>query len=219
MLLMIVALSLFGASVSLHVSAQQVPPQCPTTKTTCPDSVYVKEKLTFTAEVRGGDSRVTPTYNWTVSAGSIESGQGTPVIHVDTSEVPADTTVTATVDVGGFDRACGYGSTAASCTSSVMKKAEPRKLDEYGKLAEKEEQMRHPNLTRSLLSFQANKTRAAYRWYKYKEAFSASFIAEKPGFCVESILVLPNGKGNSSQQMGEHGREPLRKCVYVWRKP
>jgi hypothetical protein len=35
---------------------------------------------------------------------------------------------------------------------------------------------------------------------------------------AENILVLPNGKGNSSQQMGEHGREALRKCVYVWRK-
>lgn len=45
-----------------------------------------------------------------------------------------------------------------------------------------------------------------------------SDIAESLGFCVESILVLPNGKGNSSQQMGQHGREPLRKCVYVWRK-
>ena len=46
-----------------------------------------------------------------------------------------------------------------------------------------------------------------------------SSIAERLGFEVENILVLPNGKGNSSQQMGEHGREPLRKCVYVWRKP
>ncbi|MCC7354358.1 MAG: site-specific DNA-methyltransferase [Anaerolineae bacterium] len=45
-----------------------------------------------------------------------------------------------------------------------------------------------------------------------------SDLAEKLGFHVENILVLPNGKGNSSQQMGEHGREPLRKCVYVWRK-
>lgn len=45
-----------------------------------------------------------------------------------------------------------------------------------------------------------------------------SAIAEKLGFRVENILVLPNGKGNSSQQMGEHGRESLRKCVYVWRK-
>ncbi|MDP2725750.1 MAG: hypothetical protein Q8O44_05675, partial [Syntrophales bacterium] len=45
-----------------------------------------------------------------------------------------------------------------------------------------------------------------------------SNIAEKLGFHVENILVLPNGKGNSSQQMGKHGRDPLRKCVYVWRK-
>lgn len=45
-----------------------------------------------------------------------------------------------------------------------------------------------------------------------------SALAERLGFVVENILVLPGGKGNSSQQMGEHGREPLRKCVYVWRK-
>ncbi len=45
-----------------------------------------------------------------------------------------------------------------------------------------------------------------------------SNIAEKLGFCVENILVLPKGKGNSSQQMGKHGRDPLRKCVYIWRK-
>lgn len=45
-----------------------------------------------------------------------------------------------------------------------------------------------------------------------------SSFAEKLGFSVENILVLPNGKGNSSQQMGEHGREALRKCVFVWRK-
>jgi DNA modification methylase len=45
-----------------------------------------------------------------------------------------------------------------------------------------------------------------------------SEIACELGFNVEKILVLPNGKGNSSQQMGAHGREPLRKCVYVWRK-
>src|SRR3989441_2464901 len=42
-----------------------------------------------------------------------------------------------------------------------------------------------------------------------------SEIARRLGFEIEEILVLPNGKGNSSQQMGAHGREPLRKCVYV----
>jgi len=45
-----------------------------------------------------------------------------------------------------------------------------------------------------------------------------SEIARRLGFQVESVLVLPNGKGNSSQQMGVHGRESLRKCVYVWRR-
>jgi len=45
-----------------------------------------------------------------------------------------------------------------------------------------------------------------------------SDLAHGLGFSTEAILVLPNGKGNSSQQMGEHGREPMRKCVYVWRK-
>jgi DNA modification methylase len=45
-----------------------------------------------------------------------------------------------------------------------------------------------------------------------------SSLAEQLGFRVDNILVLPTGKGNSSQQMGEHGREQLRKCVYVWRK-
>jgi DNA modification methylase len=45
-----------------------------------------------------------------------------------------------------------------------------------------------------------------------------SEMATRLGFEVESILVLPTGKGNSSQQMGAHGREPLRKCVYLWRK-
>lgn len=45
-----------------------------------------------------------------------------------------------------------------------------------------------------------------------------SEIAEQLGFNVQRILVLPNGKGNSSQQMGAHGRESLRKCVYVWQR-
>jgi DNA modification methylase len=45
-----------------------------------------------------------------------------------------------------------------------------------------------------------------------------SDIAEQAGFDVETIWVLPRGKGNSSQQMGLHGREEIRKCVYVWRR-
>lgn len=46
-----------------------------------------------------------------------------------------------------------------------------------------------------------------------------SDFAAQAGFNVEAIWILPRGKGNSSQQMGLHGREEIRKCVYVWRKP
>jgi DNA modification methylase len=45
-----------------------------------------------------------------------------------------------------------------------------------------------------------------------------SEFASELGFVIDQILVLPTGKGNSSQQMGAHGRDPLRKCVYIWRK-
>jgi hypothetical protein len=46
-----------------------------------------------------------------------------------------------------------------------------------------------------------------------------SSFAEEFGLVVDRIWTLARGKGNSSQQMGAHGRSELRKCVYVWRKP
>lgn len=45
-----------------------------------------------------------------------------------------------------------------------------------------------------------------------------SDFADKIGFKIKKIHTLPVGKGNSSQQMGEHGRSELRKCVYIWEK-
>jgi SAM-dependent methyltransferase len=46
-----------------------------------------------------------------------------------------------------------------------------------------------------------------------------SDYAARAGLNVDNIWVLPRGKGNSSQQMGVHGRKELRKCIYVWSKP
>lgn len=45
-----------------------------------------------------------------------------------------------------------------------------------------------------------------------------SEFAENFGFEIKKILVLPKGKGNSSQQMGSYGRTEVRKCVYLWQK-
>jgi DNA modification methylase len=45
-----------------------------------------------------------------------------------------------------------------------------------------------------------------------------SDVAESFGLTTRHIWTLERGKGNSSQQMGQHGRSELRKCVYVWEK-
>jgi len=45
-----------------------------------------------------------------------------------------------------------------------------------------------------------------------------SEFAAKTGLKTDYIWILERGKGNSSQQMGLHGRQEIRKCVYVWSK-
>lgn len=45
-----------------------------------------------------------------------------------------------------------------------------------------------------------------------------SDFAKAAGLNVNKIYHLRRGKGNSSQQMGLHGREEQRKCVYFWEK-
>ncbi len=44
-------------------------------------------------------------------------------------------------------------------------------------------------------------------------------LAEQVGFSPQKIYILPQRKGNSSQQMGKFGREALRKSITIWRKP
>ncbi|MCF7885534.1 MAG: restriction endonuclease [Candidatus Marinimicrobia bacterium] len=55
-----------------------------------------------------------------------------------------------------------------------------------------------------------------YAGYSIPVDFILSNFASEFGLSIEKIWVLPNGKGNSSQQMGKHGRNEIRKCVYVW---
>ena len=121
------------------VSPRVVP--CPTVRVSCQDQASEGQTITFTANVTGGDTSVTPTYNWTVSAGTIASGQGTSSITVNTAGLGGQS-VTATVDVGGYDRSC---STSASCTTAVTKGAVARKIDEYGNIRFNDEKARLDN--------------------------------------------------------------------------
>jgi hypothetical protein len=118
------------------------PPPCPTVSVSCPDSVDLGQPVTFTASVSGGPEGFAPTYNWSVSAGTITSGQGTSTITVDTAGLGGQT-VTATVSIGGADPSC---SNTASCSTSVKPPPpEPRRFDEYGNIRFNDEKARLDN--------------------------------------------------------------------------
>ena len=99
---------------------------CPTVLVSCPDSDTVSA-LSFNANV-AGDPSIKLTFKWTVSAGKITRGQGTASITVDTSEFGGQS-FTATVEVGGFDKACPG---KASCSVIIEHLVKARKFDEYG---------------------------------------------------------------------------------------
>jgi hypothetical protein len=46
----------------------------------------------------------------------------------------------------------------------------------------------------------------------------STHLAESLGFEPIAVYVLPQRKGNSSQQMGNR-RKALRKSITIWRKP
>lgn len=115
---------------------------CPNVSASCPSDVEEGGSVTFTASVTGGTPAVSPTYNWTVSAGTISSGQGTSTITVDAGKTGGQT-ITATVEFGGLDPSCGR---TASC--SVAVKPPPpisRKFDEYGNIRFNDEKARLDN--------------------------------------------------------------------------
>lgn len=89
------------------------------------------DTMTFTANVTGGNIT---TYDWTVSGGTIESGQGTPSITVRTSQADANTSITATVNVGpATDPSCGCPMSASE-TGPVQGLPEAVLVDEFGAL-------------------------------------------------------------------------------------
>ncbi|HXI22649.1 MAG TPA: hypothetical protein VNG71_02160 [Pyrinomonadaceae bacterium] len=114
---------------------------CPQISSSCPDAVDQGQPITFTATVGPGTPPAT-SYNWTVSAGTITSGQGTTSITVSTDNIGGQS-VTATLEVGGVDPSCGR---TTSCTTAVRTPARPpRKFDEYGNIRFNDEKARLDN--------------------------------------------------------------------------
>lgn len=90
---------------------------CPTVSVSCPATFESKQPMTFVATVSGGDPAVTATYQWSLTAGKLISGQGTSKIVVDVSNL-ARQSLTATVSVGGFPSLCA-SINVASCSVQI----------------------------------------------------------------------------------------------------
>jgi hypothetical protein len=114
---------------------------CPNVTVSCSDMVDAGTPATFTANFQQGTPTVSETYNWTVSAGTITSGQGTSSITVDTTGLGGQS-ITATVEIGGVDPTCNR---TASCTTPVRQQVGPRKFDEYGNIRFNDEKARLDN--------------------------------------------------------------------------
>ena len=122
-----------------------VPPACPNVEIICPTMIAIDQPLAFTSNVSSATSGVAPIYNWSVSAGSIIKGQGTPTIKVDTTGL-AGQTIKATLSMGGYTLDC-----SASCAVSIpVPEAKCRRFDEFPDISGYDEKARLDNYAADL---------------------------------------------------------------------
>ncbi len=116
---------------------------CPSFNISCPtDVVKAGTPATVSLNVSQAGTPAISSYNWTVSAGTITSGQGTSTITVDTTG-QAGNNITASVEVVGADPSCNR---TASCTFSIAGNPPvSRKFDEYGNIRFNDEKARLDN--------------------------------------------------------------------------
>jgi hypothetical protein len=117
------------------------PPSCPNVEIICPTNIAIDQPLTFSSNVSSvNPTGLAPIYNWSVSAGTIIEGQGTPTIKVDTTGL-AGQTVKATLSMGGYKLDC-----SASCAVSIpVPEAKCRKFDEFPDISRNDEKARLDN--------------------------------------------------------------------------
>jgi hypothetical protein len=117
-----------------QTAEQQPGDPCPKIELKAPNQpVRDGMPVKISVALAGGDKKVSPMFDWSISAGMINAGQGTPTIEVDTSGAGSDRTIYATVLLGGFAPEC-----ESSANATVTVAAPARKVDEFGTLPEEE---------------------------------------------------------------------------------
>lgn len=142
-----VLLTAFALCSPAQVSPEQKPgapgtppvSPCPKLEVHPATPVPVKEgrPVKFTATLTGGDTKVTPIFIWTTTAGFITTGQNTGTIEVDSTGAGADKTMTASILIGGFPGEC-----VADANTTIQVIPPAKKIDEFGPVKEEEETAR-----------------------------------------------------------------------------
>jgi hypothetical protein len=132
------------------------PASCPKVTVAARDFVDAGDTLMFAAILKDFDPKDMPTFSWSVSGGTISTGQGTTAIKMDTSELGGQV-ITATVSVFG-----PYGCTGSYSSTSIVKGkvVEGRKFDEFPYLGPKKNEFLR--LDELILTLKSEPTAKAY---------------------------------------------------------
>lgn len=177
--------------------------QCPVVDVSCPDTGAPGTPVTFTANVSGRPADVNPTYNWVVSAGTVTSGQGTSSITVDTTGMPPNSVLTATVDLKGLPESCPA---STSCSTAVPGHVGYHdKIDEYGNIRFEDEKARLDNYAIELRNWDegvgyiiAYGGRVSRRGEALRRAERAKrYITEVRGVPVSRVVAMDGGYRDS----------------------
>ncbi len=142
----------FSSTTVLVDSCPPPTPVCPAIAISSSATPITGEPVEFGAKIAGSSNEL-HNYTWTVSAGTIISGQGTDFIRVDTSGL-AGYSITATVSVGGYPMEC-----SAASVVHLPVPVECRKFDEFTDLTRNDEKARLDNY---VIELQNDPTSNAY---------------------------------------------------------
>ncbi|MBC7798624.1 MAG: PKD domain-containing protein, partial [Pyrinomonadaceae bacterium] len=182
----------------------EVPVVCPTNiaVTATPELIQVNETTTFTATADlNGNS---PTFNWTVSAGEIVSGQGTNAIVVRATEGLGGQSITATGTLGNIDPSC---QNTASATVQVGETPVAKVVDEYGKLKPNDEKARldtfavelqnNPNARGLIIAYGTGRNPA--RNAQARIAFALRYLTQTRGIDAGRIDTVDGGASSAER--------------------
>jgi hypothetical protein len=192
------------ATISLAAIAtpRQSAAQCPTVTIECPAGIALpRDPLTFTANINGGDINIQPTFKWTISAGTIISGQGTPTITVDTTGLEGGS-VTVTVEISGTSALTAGCHITANCTRQIAGCVlTHRKFDEYGDISSKDEKKRldtfaiqlenEPGMLGILVVYGGRRAKRGDAEARANRA--KDYLVAKHGLGAERILTVTGG--------------------------